>query len=49
MAQIVHDLAPGAKIKFATAFKPDLFGFAENIGKLAEARRRSDRRRRLLL
>jgi subtilisin family serine protease len=37
MAQIVHDVAPGAKIKFATAFKPAMFGFAENIGKLAKA------------
>jgi subtilisin family serine protease len=37
MAQIVHDVAPGAKIDFATAFKPAMFGFAENIEKLAEA------------
>jgi Subtilase family len=37
MAQIVHDVAPGAKIDFATAFKPAMFGFAENITKLAEA------------
>lgn len=36
MAQIVHDLAPGAKLAFATAFTPDLFGFADNIRKLAE-------------
>lgn len=37
MAQIVHDVAPGAKIEFATAFKPAMFGFAENIGKLVKA------------
>src|SRR5262249_16403635 len=43
MAQIVHDVAPAAKIKFATAYTldafgfPDMFGFAENIGKLAKA------------
>jgi subtilisin family serine protease len=37
MAQIVHDVAPGAKIDFATAFKPSMFGFAENIEKLAKA------------
>jgi hypothetical protein len=36
MAQIVHDLAPGAKLAFATAFTPDVFGFADNIRKLAE-------------
>jgi subtilase family protein len=36
MAQIVHDLAPGANIDFATAFNGEL-GFAENIGKLVSA------------
>ena len=36
MAQIVHDLAPGANLAFATAFTPDMFGFADNIRKLAE-------------
>ncbi len=36
MAQIVHDLAPGANIDFATAFNGE-FGFAENIGKLVSA------------
>jgi hypothetical protein len=36
MAQIVHDLAPGAKLAFATAFKKTMFGFADNIRKLAE-------------
>ena len=36
MAQIVHDLAPGAELAFATAFTPDVIGFAENIRKLAE-------------
>ncbi len=30
MAQIVHDLAPGASISFATAFN-GMFGFAQNI------------------
>lgn len=34
MAQIVHDLAPGAAISFATAFK-GLIPFAENIKALA--------------
>jgi len=33
MAQIVHDLAPGANLAFATAFS-GLFGFADNIRKL---------------
>jgi subtilisin family serine protease len=37
MAQIVHDLAPGASIDFATAFTPDMFGFANNIRRLANA------------
>lgn len=37
MAQIVHDLAPGASFAFATAFTPDLFGFATNIRRLADA------------
>jgi len=37
MVQIVHDLAPGAGIDFATAFKPAMFGFAENIEALAKA------------
>jgi hypothetical protein len=36
MAQIVHDIAPGSDLAFATAFTPDVFGFAENIEKLAE-------------
>jgi hypothetical protein len=35
MAQIVHDLAPGASIAFASAFFGEL-SFAENIKKLAE-------------
>ncbi len=34
MAQIVHDLAPGADIAFATAY-PNEFAFAENIKRLA--------------
>jgi Subtilase family len=34
MAQIVHDLAPGADVAFATAFRGEP-SFAENIGKLA--------------
>jgi Subtilase family len=36
MAQIVHDLAPGASLDFATAFTGD-FGFAANIRALAKA------------
>ncbi len=36
MAQIVHDLAPGASIDFATAFGGEL-GFADNIRALASA------------
>jgi len=36
MAQIVHDLAPGAQLSFATAFT-GLTAFAANIEKLAEA------------
>jgi subtilisin family serine protease len=36
MAQIVHDLAPGASIDFATAFRGEL-GFAANIRALAAA------------
>jgi subtilisin family serine protease len=35
MAQIVHDLAPGASLAFATAFEGEL-SFAENIEELAE-------------
>lgn len=35
MAQIVHDLAPGATLAFATA-EPSETVFAENIGKLVE-------------
>ncbi len=34
MAQIVHDLAPGASLAFATAFKGEL-SFAENVERLA--------------
>ena len=34
MAQVVHDLAPGAKISFATAFAGET-AFAENIRRLA--------------
>lgn len=34
MAQIVHDLAPGADLAFATAFRGEL-SFAENIAELA--------------
>jgi hypothetical protein len=37
MAQIVHDLAPGAKISFATAFLGGEIGFAKNIRALAAA------------
>jgi len=36
MAQIVHDLAPGAKLSFATAFSGE-FGFAAAIRSLAAA------------
>ncbi len=36
MAQIVHDLAPGAEIAFATAFDDELT-FAKNIGELVKA------------
>jgi hypothetical protein len=36
MAQIVHDLAPGARLAFASAFGGE-FTFAENIKKLTEA------------
>lgn len=36
MAQIVHDLAPGASIAFANAFAGEL-SFAANIGALADA------------
>ena len=35
MAQIVHDLAPGASLAFATAFFNTQFPFAENIERLA--------------
>jgi Subtilase family/Bacterial Ig-like domain len=35
MAQIVHDLAPGAKLAFATAFTSEA-GFAQNIERLAK-------------
>lgn len=36
MAQIVHDLAPGARLSFATAFT-GISGFAQNIEELAAA------------
>lgn len=36
MAQIVHDLAPGASLEFATAFGEEV-GFADNIRALAAA------------
>jgi hypothetical protein len=36
MAQIVHDLAPGAAIDFASAFTGEL-GFAENVRRLVKA------------
>lgn len=36
MLQIVHDMAPGANLSFATAFESEE-GFAENIEKLASA------------
>lgn len=36
MAQIVHDVAPASKLAFATAFTPDVFGFASNVKRLAE-------------
>lgn len=36
MAQIVHDLAPGAAIDFATAFNGEI-GFAENVRRLTQA------------
>ncbi len=48
MAQIVHDLAPGAAIDFATAFSGEP-AFADNITGLAARRRQGDRRRRRLL
>ena len=37
MAQIVHDVSPESDIAFATAFTPDMFGFAKNIEELAES------------
>lgn len=35
MAQIVHDVAPGSELAFATAFTPTMLGFADNIERLA--------------
>ncbi len=37
MAQLVHDVAPGAAIQFATAFVGGEPGFANNIRRLADA------------
>jgi hypothetical protein len=36
MTQIVHDVAPGSNLAFATAFTPSMLGFAENIERLSE-------------
>jgi hypothetical protein len=45
MLQIAHDVAPGAKLCFATAYS-GLLGFADNV---RPVRRRRDRRRREVL
>ena len=49
MAQIVHDLAPGATIAFATAFNGELHVRRKHQGAGRRRRRQGDRRRRRLL